>query len=83
MELWNGSSVVRPSTKMAALHFQDVQLARGALVEELRAAMAGFCNASLERLLNLGIAYHHAGLTLEERVHVESGYRAGTIKATS
>lgn len=45
--------------------------------------MAGFSNTSLERLMAVGIAYHHAGLTLEERAHVEVGYRAGTIKVMS
>lgn len=45
----------------------------------MRGAMGGFADATLERLMRAGVAWHHAGLTLEERAHVEAGYRTGSI----
>lgn len=46
----------------------------------MRGAMGGFADAALERLMRAGVAWHHAGLTLEERAHVEAGYRVGSIR---
>ena len=54
--------------------------ARDELAEAMRGAMGGYADAVLERLMRSGVAWHHAGLTLEERAHVEAGYRAGTIR---
>ncbi|KAK9826374.1 hypothetical protein WJX81_004727 [Elliptochloris bilobata] len=58
---------------------QAVVAARAGVVEALREAMGGFLSAGLEALIPNGVAYHHAGLTMEERAHVEAGYRAGHI----
>lgn len=52
--------------------------ARLRVVEELRHIPAGLC-PSLAKTLPQGVAYHHAGLTAEERTIVESSYRNGTI----
>ena len=54
--------------------------ARDELAEAMRGAMGGYADAVVERLMRSGVAWHHAGLTLEERAHVEAGYRAGTIR---
>lgn len=50
---------------------QEVVAARERLVEDLRDAMAGFANEALEALLGAGVAYHHAGLTMQEHQAVE------------
>lgn len=59
---------------------QEVQQERQELAEGLRAAMGGFADPLLERLLREGVAWHHAGLTMEERAAVETGYRAGAVR---
>lgn len=48
------------------------------VVEELRHIPAGLC-PFLARSLPQGVAYHHAGLTAEERTIIEGAYRSGTI----
>jgi replicative superfamily II helicase len=39
-----------------------------------------FSDAVLSRAVPLGVAYHHAGLTVEERSVIEGGYRSGAIE---
>uniref|UniRef100_A0A383VNY9 DNA-directed DNA polymerase n=1 Tax=Tetradesmus obliquus TaxID=3088 RepID=A0A383VNY9_TETOB len=68
-----GRLVGPPSAAQAA--------ARAELVAELRVALAGGVNAELERMMAAGVAYHHAGLTHQERGVVEAGYRSGALLA--
>ncbi|MEW5302206.1 MAG: hypothetical protein WDW36_005009 [Sanguina aurantia] len=59
----------------------DAVLAKRALlIQELQDAMAGHRNGTFEALLRAGVAYHHAGLTIQERNCVESGYRSGALQ---
>ncbi|KAF5402490.1 hypothetical protein PHET_04083 [Paragonimus heterotremus] len=48
-------------------------------VERLRRCPAGL-DSALARCLGYSVAFHHAGLTVEEREIVESGFRAGVIR---
>ncbi|PNH10835.1 Helicase POLQ-like [Tetrabaena socialis] len=64
----------------------ETVLARKALLTELQDASGGYLNRELERLIEAGVAYHHAGLTSQERGAVEKGFRSGllhTLTATS
>eukprot|EP00873_Tetraselmis_striata_P036620 jgi/Tetstr1/456884/TSEL_043555.t1 len=53
---------------------------RAALCERLVEATEGSPDPELTTALRSGIAYHHAGLTAEEREIVEDGYRQGTLQ---
>ncbi|KAF8561289.1 hypothetical protein P879_08688 [Paragonimus westermani] len=48
-------------------------------VEQLRRCPAGL-DSALARCLGYSVAFHHAGLTVEEREIVENGFRAGVIR---
>ena len=54
------------------------QLGRLHVLEMLKNSSVGLCSTIQKLILN-GIAYHHAGLTVEERKIIECGFREGFI----
>lgn len=56
----------------------EVRASRIRLLEELKQAPAGLCPI-LANTVPSGLAYHHAGLTVEERHLLEAAYRKGVL----
>lgn len=64
---------------------QEIMLARNEILRKLSLTSVGLCDI-LKETIPQGMAYHHSGLTDEERNIVEQGYRDGhllLIAATS
>lgn len=57
----------------------DVQERRADLLGDLR-SLPGGLDPILEQTISYGVAFHHAGLTAEERNLVANAYDSGTIK---
>ncbi|KAM1247252.1 hypothetical protein TB2_043362 [Malus domestica] len=64
-----------PNIRSDDSEFHDVALA----IDALRRCPAGL-DPVLEETLPAGVAYHHAGLTVEEREIVENCYRRGLVR---
>ncbi|CAE7203256.1 TEB [Symbiodinium necroappetens] len=59
--------------------YQQGQGQRLQLVEELKQTHSGLCPILARTVLN-GVAYHHAGLTTDERGLLEAAYRKGVLR---
>ena len=57
---------------------RNLQVKRLRLIEELKNCPSGLCE-TLKLTIKYGIAYHHSGLTNDEKVIIEKGYRQGTL----
>ena len=53
---------------------QQIMNRRAKLIEELKNSPSGLCEV-LGKTIMFGIAYHHSGLTNDEKLIVEKGYR--------
>lgn len=49
------------------------------LIDKLKKCPVG-CDRELKQAIKLGVAFHHAGLTSEEREIIEDGFKGGAIK---
>ncbi|OTF74570.1 DNA polymerase theta-like protein [Euroglyphus maynei] len=49
------------------------------IIKTLKRSSSGF-DTNLERVMRFGCAFHHAGMTMEERGTVEQGFRDGTLR---
>ncbi|XP_033740640.1 LOW QUALITY PROTEIN: DNA polymerase theta-like [Pecten maximus] len=67
----------RNSTEFHALPLNRAALSD--VVEQLRRTPVGL-DSTLGRTVYYGVAYHHAGLTFDERDIVEGGFRQGILK---
>ncbi|PSC69888.1 helicase and polymerase-containing TEBICHI [Micractinium conductrix] len=52
---------------------------RQSICQDVKIAMGGAMSGPLEACMLQGVAWHHAGLTAEERTGVERAYRCGAI----
>ena len=59
---------------------RKLQEERLRLVQELQACPAGLCKI-LKQVVKHGIAYHHSGLTNDEKQIIEKGFRKGFLFA--
>lgn len=57
---------------------QELLAQRRRLIEELKRTPGGL-DPTLEKSIQKGVAFHHAGLTVEEREVIEQGFRAGVV----
>ena len=57
----------------------SIEWKRREIVKQLRGAPCGM-DASLASVIAAGVAFHHAGLTLEERMIVEGAFHCGTLR---
>jgi hypothetical protein len=66
------------NTHKVGSYGEHLRAGRSALLEELGQTQVGLC-PTLRVTVPQGVAYHHAGLTLDERKIVEEGFRRGFI----
>jgi replicative superfamily II helicase len=60
------------------IYDRQLHLKRLRLIEELKQCPSGLCE-TLKTTVKFGIAYHHSGLTNDEKCIIERGYRQGTL----
>ena len=63
---------------MNEIRFENIRKEREMLVEQLRQLPINICHV-LETSIPFGVAYHHAGLTTDEREIIEKGFRNNII----
>jgi superfamily II DNA/RNA helicase len=68
-----------PSSSLFQNKYQQLQQQRFLLLQELDQTFVGLCPV-LKECMPFGVAYHHAGLTNDERNLVEKGFRTGCIQ---
>ena len=61
-----------------AVYDKQLQQDRLKLIQELQACPSGLCPV-LKQVVKYGVAYHHSGLTNDEKHIVERGFRQGTL----
>jgi replicative superfamily II helicase len=54
--------------------------ARQDLISRIQDAMSASLSPQLQETILAGVAWHHAGLSQEEKAGIEAGYRAGTLQ---
>ena len=64
--------------KQEKVHDKELNKRRRSLISELTQCASGLCPILRETLPH-GVAYHHSGLTSDEREIVEKGYREGSL----
>jgi DNA polymerase theta len=72
------SSLPRHSNPDSIQRSNSIKLGRMNLMESLAQTQVGLC-PTLRQTLPFGVAYHHAGLTLDERKLIEAAFKAGFI----
>jgi DNA polymerase theta len=58
---------------------KSLKASRFSLIEDLRNSAVGICPI-LKGTIKFGVSYHHAGLTNEEKIIIEDGYKSGIIQ---
>ncbi len=77
--LQNMFEKMAPSETVHPLHYSAKKVAARSLIHQQLKKMYGGEESVLSRVVCKGIAFHHAGMTVEEREMIEMGFREGTI----